>query len=347
MFERQGVKMGLMARVVVIGGGVIGCAVACRLALDRHRVTLVERDHIGSHASGAAAGLLAPHSESQEAGRATFQDLASRSYALFPELVERLEKETSIELEYREQESLRLEPIRRQDDAGWLDEKECRRLEPELSSGFDGGRVFREAQLTPARFTQALAVLAAMAGAEIREGSPAGSLVAGHGRVEAVRVGTERLAADHFVLAAGPWSAELAAGAGLDVPVQPRRGQLVALAPHRPLLSRIVTREQYYLVPKPDGTIVVGSTEEAVGFDSRATAGGVRLLLEVAMSVLPALEDATLRSAWAGLRPVTPDELPLIGPAAGFDNLLLATGHFRNGILLAPVTAERIAQQLR
>jgi glycine oxidase len=162
-----------------------------------------------------------------------------------------------------------------------------------------------------------------------------------------VRTAEEAIGADFVVLAAGPWTGGLAAQLDLQVGVVPRRGQLVALRPPARVLQRIVTWGGFYAVPKPDGSVVVGSTEEDAGFDALPTVAGVEVLLEVAQQLVPALGRATVERVWAALRPATPDGRPLIGAAEGYPNLILASGHNRNGILLAPVTAELVAGLVR
>src|SRR5579859_1594047 len=328
-----------MSTVVVIGGGVIGCAVADRLIRSGHKVTLLERDHLGAHASGRAAGILAPRSELPH------EDLAHRSGDLFPELVDRLEKDTGIALEYLSSESLTLAfdekeaAALRKLDCRQLDGAACRKLEPALSPEVVAGALFEHAHITPLRLVEALARSAMMAGSAIREGTPVSSI-----EESGVRVVGERINADRVVLAAGPWSAGLAESAGVELDVWPLRGQLVALRPVRALLTRIVSWRKFYAVSKPDGTVIVGSTEEQSGFDARPTAEGVEKMLNIAQLMLPALNEATLERAWAALRPATKDGLPIIGPASGRPNLILATGHNRTGILLAPITAEMVAQ---
>ena len=333
-------------RVVIVGGGVIGCAIAERLGRDGHRVHLLERDTIGSKASGAAAGLLAPHSESGPEG---FSVLASRSAALFPGLATRLEAETGIDVQYREGDSLRLAfgdeeaaPLRQ--SPHWLDPAECRRLEPGLGPDVAGGLRFREAQVTPPRLVQALARLAVRQGAVISEHTPALGFLGHVGRVEAVQLMDATIEADRFVLAAGPWSREVATGLELEIPVTPVRGQLVSLTPIRGGPGRILTWGSRYIVPKPDGNVVAGSTEDHAGFDADPTPEGTADLLGFCARAYPELGAAVLERAWAALRPATPDGRPIIRPAAPGSNLLIATGHHRNGILLAPVTAELIAE---
>lgn len=337
-----------MARVVIVGGGVIGCAVAERLSRDRrHRVLLLERDTLGAHASGAAAGLLSPYSEADRLDL----ELGVRSLAMFPETVARVERSGML-VEYREQESLRPalaaedEQRLRQGRGRWLDAAQALAEEPALNPGVRGAAFVPEAQVTPARLVRALARTAADQGAEIREGAPVVALVVRPGCVTAVEAAAGREPADVVVLAAGPWSPLLAAPLGVEVEVRPSRGQLVTLRPATGVLGRPLTWRGSYLVPKPDGSVVAGSTEEDAGFDPRPTAEGVARLLAFAMLAVPALGAAQLERAWAALRPATSGGVPLIGPASDIPNLMLATGHGRNGILLAPVTAELIAQRV-
>lgn len=341
-----------------MGGGVIGCAIAERLARERHQVTLCERDRVGSHASGAAAGLLAPYSESDRPGG--FFDLALRSYRLFPDLERRLRLESGVDVEYREGESLTLafspddeQRIRRlvawqSPDLGarCLDREECRRRQPELGPEVRGAALLPQGQVSPPRLVRALAWAAARAGASIREGAPVLALSGSGDRVEGVRVSGEQLAADWVVVAAGPWSPGVTLSLGLELDVLPRRGQLIALAPGGPGLTRILTWGHHYLVPKPDGTLIAGSTEEETGFQSDPTAAGVAGLLQAARRAVPGLDRAVLKGVWAALRPATPSGLPVIGPSATHANLVVATGHHRNGILLAPVTADIVARGL-
>jgi glycine oxidase len=332
-----------VAKVVVVGGGVIGCACAELLSRERHQVTLLERDQVGAHASGAAAGLLAPYSEFPDT------DVGDRSSSLFPELVARIESASGVEVEYRPGESLAVafEEEERLGGGRWMDAAACRNLEPGLNHDLLGATLFRQAQITPPRFVQALARTASAQGASVRPGTPATGFELSAGEVRGVRAGSELIASDFVVLAAGPWTPEVASRAGIDVGVLPRRGQLVALRPADKVLRRIVTWGHFYLVPKPDGTVVLGSTEEEAGFDARPTAAGISVLLEVAQHLVPALARATVERVWAALRPATEDGLPVVGPSNRHANVILATGHNRNGILLAPHTAVTVAELIR
>jgi len=329
-----------VARVVIVGGGVIGCAVAERLSLGHHHVTLLERDQLGCRASGAAAGELSPFGSSET--------MASRSLTMFPELVARIERDSGIVVEYHMREAL--QPALDDNDiarlkpgaSAWLDGDECRRLEPSLAPEALGAVLLREGHITPPRFVRALARAAASRGADIREGAPATGFDVAGGMVRRVMSPAGPFEADWVVIAAGPWSKAVAASAGASVEVRPQRGQLAALNAGTTVLNRTIFWSSGYLVPKPDGSIIVGGTEEDSGFDDRPTAAGVAALLQLASRLVPDLGSAVVERVWAGLRPITADGTPIVrvvGPA----NLIAAAGHGRKGILLAPLAAETVS----
>ena len=337
MFESQvGVYLLYMLKVVVIGGGVIGCAIAERLSLDRHQVTLLERDQLGGRASGAAAGELSPARPSDQ-----------QSLEMFPEVVARIEKDSAMNVEYRLQQGLKpafndTEAAALQSSGGrWLDPAECRKTEPALSHDVVGAALLEHAHLTPPRFVRALARAAAAHGAEICEGTPATGFEV-DGEVRAVNTSAGQIAADWFVIAAGPWTREVASTAGLDVDVRPQRGQLAALDPGSLVLRRSIFWSTGYLVPKGDGSIIAGGTEEDSGFDDRPTVAGIATLLDFAQRLVPSLSSASLQRVWAGLRPVAADGNPIVA-ISDVPNLIIATGHHRKGILLAPLAASTVA----
>ena len=329
-----------MSRVVVVGGGVIGCAVAERLSHDRHHhVTLLERDQLASRASGAAAGELSP---SHLAGD-------RESLAMFPEVVARIEKDSAMSVEYRVQQGLR--PAFTDEEARnlktgegrWLDAAACRTTEPALSHDALGAALIEHAHLTPPRFVRALARAAAARGAEIREGTPAIGFERDGRSIRSVKTPEGAVESDWVVVAAGPWTREVAAQAGVDVDVRPQRGQLAALDPASTVLGRSVFWSGGYLVPKGDGTIIAGGTEEDAGFDDRPTVAGIESLLGLAQKLVPSLDGASLLRVWAGLRPVTRDGKPIVA-VSDVRNLIVATGHHRKGILLAPLAAVQVAE---
>jgi glycine oxidase len=260
-----------------------------------------------------------------------------------------MEKDSRMKVDYHLQDALELafdekEAARLKASGGrWLDAIACRDAEPSLTYDVLGAALRREAYISPPRFVRALARAAASRGAEIREGAPATGFVVANGEVERVIATEGAIDSDWFVIAAGPWSKEVAMRAGVDVDVRPQRGQLALLNPGPVALTRTVFWSSGYLVPKPDGTVVVGSTEEDSGFDDRPTVAGIAPLLDFARRLVPGFGAATLERIWAGLRPVTPDGEAFVGAVPGLANLLVATGHHRQGILLAPAAAEAIA----
>ena len=332
-----------MSRVVVIGGGVIGCAVAERLSFEGHQVTLLERDQLAGRASGAAAGELSPQSTSS-----TAEESAKQSLLLFPELIARIEKDSTMSVEYRVQAGLqpafdRKEAATLRAAGGrWLDAQACRKAEPSLNTDVLGAVLLEHAHLAPPRFVRAMARAAASRGAAILEGEPAVGFERAGDEIQRVVTPAGSHDADWAVVAAGPWSREVASSAGVDIDVRPQRGQLAALDPGALVLRHSIFWETGYLVPKSDGTIIAGGTEEDSGFDDRPTVAGIERLLDLACRLVPALGAANLQRAWAGLRPVTPDGRPIV-EAIGARNLIVATGHHRKGILLAPLAAMTVS----
>ncbi|HLH26972.1 MAG TPA: glycine oxidase ThiO [Chloroflexota bacterium] len=350
--------------VAVVGGGVIGCAVAYFLARAGARVVVLERDRIAAEASSAAAGMLAPLAEGAAPG--PFLDLALASLRRFAPLADELRGATGIDVELLTAGLLRpalddaeaaayRASLDAQRDRGlpvrWLDAAEVRALEPLVTPGVRGA-VYSEAehQVSPPRLTEALARGAAFLGTVFHLGAVVRGLLREGRRIVGVRLSDGELRAGHVVLTAGAWAAACDDWLGTPVPVEPVKGQMLAVSPPPVLAGRAGTlcRTLYgsagYLVPKADGTIYVGATVEHAGYDRRVTAAGMTHLLGVLARLAPSLAEATFVRAWAGLRPGTPDHLPILGPVPGLDGVSLATGHYRNGILLAPITGELIAQ---
>jgi glycine oxidase len=345
----------MKAEVVVIGAGVQGCAVAWRLAQAGRDVLVLERAIPGAEASSAAGGILSPGVEALEPG--PFYALGRASLARYPAFVAELEQVTGVALGYRgggtlevalDDQHARLLAGRaaKIHSAGLpvtvLDDAEVRRLEPGLSPEARGALWFEdEASLDPRQLGRALAIAAARAGARFLTGQVR-AIRAAFGRVDGVEHESGPIDAPAVVLAAGSWSMQVA-GHGLPPgAVRPVRGQMAVLDTRPPLLSRVVFSGHGYLVPRPDGRVLCGSTMEEVGFEKAVTAGGLRHLLEVGLAIAPALERAPLVETWSNFRPASPDGEPILGPGP-VAGLLYATGHTRNGILLCPVTADAIA----
>jgi glycine oxidase len=334
------------ADVVIVGGGIMGCASAWQLARAGLRVTVLERSVPGAEASSAAAGILGTNSEAHAPG--PMSELAQKSGALYAAFAADLTRATGIDVEYRTSGVLRV--TFDADAAGALEEgpgskllarKQLLELEPELSTKLAGGvRYPGDGRIDPRRLLRALHIAAQHAGVVFRSGAYVRRVLCDDDRVRGVALedGSE-LEARWVVIAAGSWTT-LVEGVGLAAGrVQPARGQIVEVVANRPLLSSVVFGPRAYLVPRDDGRVLIGSTLEFVGYQRDVTAGAVRDLLTAAIELVPALESASLGAAWSNFRPYTADELPLLGPTK-IAGLLLATGHYRNGILLAPITAQ-------
>lgn len=346
--------------VAVIGGGVIGLSVAWRLARRDAPVTLVERQRPGAAASTAAAGMLSPLKEAGEPG--PFLDLGLRSLERYPQFVRDLEAAAGIQVGYRREGRLdvafdedAVAALRHQRevqeaagfDSRLLEPAELRRLQPGLADDVRLGlATAHDHQVDSERLVRALWLAAEREGADVRAAvGAAGVVVDDGGRVRGVRLDSgDQLDADAVVVAAGAWSAAL--DLPRPVPVRPVRGQIVALRMVPPALRMVTWGPGCYLVPRADGRLLVGATMEEAGFVVAATAGATRRLLECAVRVAPALADAEIEGFQVGLRPAAADGLPIIGSDPDTPGLFFATGHFRNGILLAPETAELVAAEV-
>ena len=334
--------------VVIVGGGVIGCASAWFLAREGVSVTLVEREDVAAQASGAAAGMLLPFGETEEEG--PFLEWAERSLALFPELCAELRERSGVDPEFEPSGALHVAADASEASAlrarvrrlvgrelEWLEPGEARDLEPQLAPDLAGALFSpREAHVRSPLLAQACAAAAQGLGARIERGVSFERLRFEGGRVIGVETSAGRRDAGAVLLCAGVWTPP---ALPLALPIEPVRGQILSLDNCSPPLRHLIVGGAAYLVPKRDARVVVGATEERVGFDRRVTSAGVAALLAAAPRLVPSLADCAFRDAWAGLRPCTPDGLPVIGRIPGSDGLLVASGHHRNGVLLAPVTA--------
>jgi glycine oxidase len=345
------------ADVIVVGGGVVGCSVAWHLAREGLDVVLLERSVLAGQASGAAAGMLAPVGEGA-VGSALLR-YGLESLARFPSLCEELRELSGVDPEFEPSGILRLAQTGAEEralrakgaalrslglDLEWLDEREADSAQPGLAEDLRGALWSpREANLRSPLLVSAYAGAARALGARIVTAAPVVGLQLEGDQVVGVRSAEGSCEAGCVVVATGAWCGDLAewlpARFGSPVlPIEPVRGQIVSLDAPLPPLRTIVWGEGAYLVPKRDGSVVVGATEERVGFDCRVTAEGVGGLLAAATRLVPALREAGFRRSWAGLRPGSPDGLPAIGWLPGVNGLLVAAGHHRTGVLLSPTT---------
>lgn len=345
---------------LILGGGVIGLSVAYHLSRPGASVTMLDA-HEPGQASSAAAGMLAPLAEASAPG--PFLGLALDSLRRYPALVAALCDAGGSDLSLQGPGMLRVARTEAEEAAlcralSWqpplglplhrLTGAEARRLEPGL-----GGEV-QAAVLSPAeKHVEPRLLLAALKaacraqGVEIIAHSPATSLETSAGRARAVLSSPVRHTFGTLVLAAGAWSRALGQQLGYDIPVAPLRGQILALGPQSPApFSHTLYTHGAYLVPRADGRVVAGATEEWAGFAAETDDAAIMGLRAEASALVSALAAWPLQSAWAGLRPVSADGLPLLGRVPGWDNVHLATGHGRNGILLTPVTGALLADHL-
>ena len=347
--------------VVVVGGGVVGLCCAWRLAQGGAEVVVLDRAEPPAGATRVAAGMLAPIGE-LAFGEPELLRMTVAAAERYPEFVAELEAASELSSGYVRHGALHIAldrdeaaELRRVHDlqrslglgAEWLPPRRCRELEPGLTPSFNGGvHAPEEAAIDPRRMTAALVVALAEAGVEVRSNVDVVASLSAGDRLEGVRTGSgEELRAGRVVLATGAWSgAEGWLPEEARPPVRPVKGQILELrSPDgEPPCERILASERVYLVPRPDGRLIVGATTEERGFDATVTAGGVHELLREAYRLLPDVAEMELVEAMAGMRPGTPDNLPLIGHGE-LEGLVLACGHYRNGILLAPITGEAIA----
>ena len=343
-------------RVLVAGAGIIGVSIADALARRGVRVTVLEMRAPGEGASRASAGLLAPYTEAEP--DAPLLALGTRSLALFDDFVSRAAEAAGRVIEYARTGTLEVafddqerEPLQRAArwlasasvDHEWLDEAALRSFEPAVSQEARGALLVRAHGFVGVRsLVHALAQSARFHGAVFE--SPVELVdVSLTPRGVTARAGAREYEADRVVLAAGSWSGRIRIRGLSAVPVRPVRGQLLHLGwRETPLPSRVVWSSGCYTVPWPDGSLLVGATVEDAGFDESTTAGGVESLVRAVCRLLPAAAASNLVEARAGLRPATPDGLPLIGTLPEVPALVFATGHYRNGILLAPLTAQLV-----
>ena len=342
--------------VVVVGGGVIGLSIAYCLAREGVGATVLDRGGLGEGASWAGAGMIPPHLERLKTNPTI--ELRSWSAILYPEWSRQLLEETGIDNGYRRTGGVDVAATLAEDNelktsAGrWRNEQivherigpaDFSRVEPALNPDLRVAYYLPDrAQIRNPRHLKALVKACEGRGVGLRPGSAVLGFESTRGRVTAVRTETGSIACGTAIVAAGAWSSGLLAGLGVRVETPPLKGQIVLLRSNRPLLRRIVEHGKNYLVPRDDGRILVGATEEDAGFDTRTTPEAIRDLIAEAHRLCPSLAGAEVERSWAGLRPGSVDSKPYLGLASGYANLIVATGHKRSGLQLAPASAEVI-----
>ena len=345
--------------ILIVGGGVIGCAIAYYLRKAGADVVVIDAGEIGAEASSAAAGLLAPLGPLS--GPGPFADLLLAGFALFPSLVPELEEASGIHLEFEQTGSLRvvrdakhIPNLRKRMKAWqpsglqmyWLTGEEARQREPLLSPDISAAiYVPEESQIRAPHVVQAYAQAAANKGAVLYPHKLVADISKHNARVTGIQITHgESIACNHLVIATGAWSARCSEWLNISLPVKPQRGQMLTLRQPSPPLHHIIFGEAAYLAPKKDETIVVGATKDEVSFDKHLTAGGVAWLLNTAIRLTLSLENSAIDRLWTGLRPKTPDQHPILGPAPGWENVTLASGHGSVGVMLSAITGQTITE---
>jgi glycine oxidase len=346
--------------VVVIGGGIIGCSAALRLAQAGAKVTLLDRGEIGQEASSAAAGMLAPQGEMIEP--AAFSELCLKSRDLYPQFAAEVEELSGEHVGYRTDGTLLVGigdeechelretheiQTRRGLPLDLLTGDEARRRVPGLAPDIRVALfVPGDHWLDNVSLMSALAKACAKLAVSIHPHSEVVKLNARDGRVESVTVrdngAASEVSGEQFILAAGCWSRQLAASAGLELDLQPCHGQMMEF--ETPVdVPHVIRAGKHYIVPRAGRRAVVGTTAEYTGYEKAVTGEGLRSILQGVSRIAPMVKDFRLLRTWSGLRPDTRDHLPVIG-TGDLTNLVFATGHFRNGILLAPATAQLVSE---
>jgi glycine oxidase len=343
--------------VVIIGGGVIGLAVARALALRGVRdVCVIERAAVGTEASFAAGGILAPQSEAN--GRDEFFELACRSRDLYPEFAKALLEETGIDVELNSTGTLYvafsdgdLEEIEKRFDwqsrAGLAVEKlnaaQARELEPCIAETVRGALKFpNDVQVENRRLLNALVNSVDKLAVTLATETNVESVFVERGRVTGVKTSRGFINSQTIIVAAGTWSSTIE-DSGTPT-IEPVRGQMICFDAKPQLTRHVIYSPRGYLVPRQDGRLIAGSTSENAGFTKQVTAGGISHILANAHEISRRISALPIIDTWSGLRPRAADGLPVLGPCDEIDGLFYATGHYRNGILLAPVTGELIAE---
>lgn len=347
--------------VVIVGGGIIGCAIAYELGRNGLSVVVVERGSVGREASGAAAGIISPPS-SLETPRVKAV-LTADSILAYPAFIDRIEQVTSgrtgfllrgeLTVALNEDEARELKQLSDwQENLGfhveWLDGPTAHKLEPVLSEAVVGGVLVHEAaSVFTYDLTRVTAEAARSSGVRIIEHTPVMGIQLDRGCATGVVTTSGLLPAGQVVLATGAWTSQLAASIGVAIPTLPSKGQMLAIAGAPLMPHRIIGRYGGgHLVPRTDGTVAVGATKERVGFDKRVVAHNTRWCLDLSAALAPSLLEGEITSMWTGLRPGSADDQPIMGRVPSIDGLWVATGHYQTGIQMAVITADLMSSSI-
>jgi len=320
--------------VIIVGAGVIGLSLAIELRKRGAQALVVERGEPGREASHAAAGMIAHCGDETPA---LLQPLATASARMYPEFVHELQDESGVNPDLRDQGTLSLSPPENRSAA--RDLLPLKELEPALSNCPHAAVHLKERSVDPRALVSAALKAAKHRGLDVSSGAAIKEVLISDGRAMGVASDKTTYSAPVVVNCAGAWAGQFSP---LHFPARPVKGQMLAVAAPR-LLQHVIRAPDVYLVPRTDGRILIGSTLEDAGYDKRTDPATIQRMHKAAMSLIPALEGARLLEDWAGLRPGTPDDLPILG-ATSIPGYFVATGHYRDGIMLAPITARLMAQ---
>lgn len=348
-----------MNKVLIIGGGVIGLSIARELKKKGVKeITILERGEVGKEASYAAGGMLAVHAETNKMN--DFFHFCSESLNLYADFAEELLDETNVDIEldregtlylaFTEEDKIEIrERFEWQKKAGleakFLSAIEIHKLEPFVSPDVLEGLFFpKDWQVENRKLLYALERFAQLNGIEIVQQAEVLKIISEDNRVIGVETDSQKFFADKVILATGAWTSLIKTEGFVLPKVKPIRGQMISFHTAKRLFSKVIYSPRGYLVPRQDGRILVGATSEDVGFDKKVTDWASEILRETALEIAPSLVNLEINESWTGLRPFASDELPILGEIA--ENLFVATAHYRNGILLTPITAKIMAEKI-
>ncbi|MCU1287279.1 MAG: Glycine oxidase [Acidobacteriales bacterium] len=327
---------------IIIGGGIIGVSLALELRHSGMTVLIVERGEPGREASHAGAGMLAALDPETPA---FLKQVCIASAKLYPEFVAEMEAESGLKIDFRRDGTIYLAERPIASLGKLLTATELKILEPELES--NSAYLLEEDSVEPRDLMAAALEAAKHRGVDIVRGSPVAELLIDGTRVAGVVTARKQYSAPVVVNCAGAWAADVP---GFTIPSRPVKGQLFSVVfPHEPgrqLLRHVVRAESVYIVPRSNGRILIGATVEEAGFDKRVQPDTIQRMHQAAANIVPQLGEARIHEVWAGLRPGTPDDLPIMG-ATSLEGYFVSTGHYRNGILLAPISALLMSQLIR
>ncbi|MFZ3589849.1 glycine oxidase ThiO [Bacillus sp. DJP31] len=346
--------------VLVIGGGIIGHSIAYSLSKRGKSVLILEKEKINQRATSAAAGMLAVQAEFTEAG--PLFELARDSRNMFPSLAQELKERTNIDIElikkgmlsvalteekvHQLQASTRFQKATGE-ETSWLSDNEVRRLEPHLSKKVLGAMYApNDGQVSAPKLAASFAKGAESLGTRILEYTEVVDFIIEEGRVQGVITNTENFYTETVVVTCGAWTQHIIQKSNLIPPIYPVKGECFSVRTTEELLAKTIFSEDCYIVPKREGRLIVGATMIPHNYDETVTVAGISQLLKSAINLLPALEGAEWEKSWAGIRPQTFDGQPYLGEHPFIKGLYVASGHFRNGILLSPITGEIMADMI-